>query len=700
MKRIVLFALMLVIAASCSVTEIDSIQGTTAPEITASYGDNGTRTILITDDEGVGTIWWKPADEINVFYETASAHYTSKNTENATTVSFSTTDILGSTESAQGGNWGIWGLYPYDENAVCDGESVTTTISALQKGVAETFDDDLFTSLAHSNSTTMTFYNVLGGIKFSLSRDDIKTITFKGNNNEDIAGKVKLKMDANDRPVAETINGQKIITLTPKEGTTFAKNTNYYLVMLPTVLSNGFTMTFETEDKVGTFEYTENPIEIKRSVFSKKENIDSYATFEDKDYKSIPFTISSIGSTSVALMKEGTPDDITLEYRKGYGKWRAYTIGSTISLANGEFVQFRAGEGGNEYFSKDPSSSPLSYHFFNSTGSGNISVSGNIMSLLDQKMESMSLKNDSFSFLFDNCEILTDASNLKLPATTLGAYCYYAMFHQCSSLQTAPELPATTLAESCYASMFSGCRSLQTAPELPATDLTYCCYEGMFSGCLKLQTAPELPATTLAEGCYASMFSGCSFQTAPELPATKLAKSCYSGMFSFATLETAPKLPATTLAEGCYRGMFRYAKLPAPELPATTLANSCYERMFYGCTSLQTAPELPATTLDTRCYESMFSYCTSLQTAPELPATNLDERCYGNMFSGCSSLQTAPALPATTLAPSCYSMMFYLSKIQTAPEILPATTLDARCYESMFYGCSSLQTHCLTLSRQ
>lgn len=279
MKKAFLFTAMLAIAASCTVSEIDSIKGTTAPEITASYENNGTKTTITTDEEGVGTIWWKPADEINVFYGTLSVHYTSKNKENATTVAFGTTDIIGSTESAQEN---IWGLYPYNEDAVCDGESVTTTIPAAQQAIAGSFDDDIFTSLAHSTSTVMTFYNVLGGIKFSLSRDDIQAITFKGNNNEDIAGKVKLEMDANGKPAAEVSEGEKTITLTPKEGTAFAKSTNYYLVMLPSVLSNGFTMTFETETAIGTFEYTTKSIEIKRSVFSKKENIDNYATFDAK----------------------------------------------------------------------------------------------------------------------------------------------------------------------------------------------------------------------------------------------------------------------------------------------------------------------------------------------------------------------------------------------------------------------------------
>lgn len=306
MKKVFLFAAMLAMAASCSVSEVDSIKETgkgIAPEITASYENNGTKTTITTNDEGVGTIWWKPADEINVFYGTTSTHYVSKNTENATTVAFGTTDIIGSTESAQEN---IWGLYPYNEDAVCDGESVTTTIPAAQQAIAGSFDDDLFTSLAHSTSTVMKFYNVLGGIKFSLSRDDIQSITFKGNNDEYIAGKVKLEMDANGKPEAEVIDGKKTITLTPKEGTAFIKNTNYYIVLLPTVLSEGFTMTFETESQIGTFEYTTKSIEIKRSVFSKKENIDNYATFDAKTPEqeyvdlglSVKWATCNLGATS------------------------------------------------------------------------------------------------------------------------------------------------------------------------------------------------------------------------------------------------------------------------------------------------------------------------------------------------------------------------------------------------------------------
>lgn len=289
MKRFIVFAAMLAIAASCNVSEMESEKVFVAPEFTASFADNGTKTTITTDEDGLGTIWWTPADEINIFFEMSSGEYlntryVSKNTANSTYTSFGRSDFVGGSDSGETLTSNIWALYPYDEDAECDGSSVTTTIPNVQYAVADAFDDDLFTSVARTLSSSICFHNVLGGIKFSLSRDDIQSITFKGNQFESLAGKAQISMDEDDTPVAKVYSGdgEETITLTPKEGTTFAKNTNYYIVMLPTLLVWGFTMTFETATQIGTFENKDYPIEIKRSVFRKKENIDNYATFVSK----------------------------------------------------------------------------------------------------------------------------------------------------------------------------------------------------------------------------------------------------------------------------------------------------------------------------------------------------------------------------------------------------------------------------------
>lgn len=240
---------------------------------------------------------------------------------------------------------------------------------------------------------------------------------------------------------------------------------------------------------------------------------------------------------------------------------------------------------------------------------------GNIMSLIygDNFENQTTLTNDyTFSNLFSNCDNLTSAENLVLPATTLANYCYNAMFNHCSGLTETPQLPATTLADYCYSLMFDGCESLETPPELPATTLAENCYYGMFRDCESLTTAPVLSSTTLAMGCYAVMFDGCS------------------------SLTVAPQLPATTLAERCYAAMFKdcVSLTVAPELPATTLTEYCYQQMFQGCASLRTAPELTASTLVRACYMSMFSDCQNLGYIKCL-ATNISAlQCtYGWLFN-------------------------------------------------------------------
>ena len=278
-KSIFSLAIFAILFVSCQTEKQDMIEdGIPAPEIIASVETNSTtRTLISVDEEGEGTIYWTPADQINIFYGTTSTLYTSQNTENATTAVFLTSAIIGSTESA---STNIWGLYPYDEDAVCNGTAVTTNLPDTQYGVPGTFDDDLYITLAHSTSNALKFFNVCGGIKFSLSREDITSVSFRGNNNEDLAGDITLTFE-NDLPKAAVVNGVKEVTLTPKAGQTFAKDVNYYLILLPGTLSGGFTMTFTTSNgAVGTFNYTANSITIKRSIFSKKAEIDTFATFE------------------------------------------------------------------------------------------------------------------------------------------------------------------------------------------------------------------------------------------------------------------------------------------------------------------------------------------------------------------------------------------------------------------------------------
>ena len=264
--------------AACTnepVTPIEQVESN-APIIYASQ-ELQVKSSITVDSEGVGTIYWSPEDDISIFYGASiPVLYTSTNLAPETTAAFTTSAIIGSTELA---STNIWGLYPHNPSAVCDGVSISTTLPSTQYGVSGTFDDDLFMTVAHSDDTNLHFYNVCGGIKFSLSRDDITAITFSGNNNEDIAGDITVSF-VDGLPSVSVDSGEKTITVTPKGGGTFASDTYYYIVILPQTLSEGFTMTFDTNTGyVGTFNYTASSIGIKRAVFSKKADIDTYAEF-------------------------------------------------------------------------------------------------------------------------------------------------------------------------------------------------------------------------------------------------------------------------------------------------------------------------------------------------------------------------------------------------------------------------------------
>lgn len=144
----------------------------------------------------------------------------------------------------------------------------------------------------------------------------------------------------------------------------------------------------------------------------------------------------------------------------------------------------------------------------------NIHVGGNIMSLLYGDLDFREYNTipsiDCFYTLFQGTDIY-DASELKLPATTLKTTCYAGMFASCEKMIYSPKvLPANELANSCYRVMFGGCTNLIKAPVLPAQNLAASCYSTMFYNCTSLEKAPLLPAKNLVDKCYLRMFEGCT----------------------------------------------------------------------------------------------------------------------------------------------------------------------------------------------
>lgn len=295
MKYIKLTALIAIVAAavSCAVSEpecseMNSAQDGRQVTLVATWGDPETRTERASD----GAVLWSPGDEISLFYGSGTeggSRFTSQNTEPARVVQFT-----GNISVITGGNevntedTYYWSVYPYNPTAYCNGTSITTVLPAAQVATPDTFADDLFPSVGRSLGLTMGFYNICGGLKFTVSEEGIRSVTLQGNNGEILAGTLTVAFDDTARPVVQNIGeGSEKITVSAPVGETFEVGRAYYIVLVPTVFEKGFTLTFKNADCEAVYN-REKATTIKRSGFGTLTTPDKDLVWQTSAYVNIP----------------------------------------------------------------------------------------------------------------------------------------------------------------------------------------------------------------------------------------------------------------------------------------------------------------------------------------------------------------------------------------------------------------------------
>lgn len=272
--------------------------------------ETGAKTVREVDK----SISWMPNERINIICGNDKAMFTSTNTERASIAAFSgqllVSTVIGATEGNDN-NAFIWGLYPYDENVESDGTYVTTTLPHAQTGVSGSFADELFLTLAKSQSFNLGFYSVCSGFKFSLTNSNITSITFAGNNNENLAGKARLTF-VDGVPSADVLEGQKTITLTPENGT-FETGVDYYFVFFPTTFENGFTVSFTKSNNTSGFFRYENSIAFRRNTFVNKANVDEGVVFSASEE---PIIFADANAKTVCVSAWDTNNDGEISFRE------------------------------------------------------------------------------------------------------------------------------------------------------------------------------------------------------------------------------------------------------------------------------------------------------------------------------------------------------------------------------------------------
>lgn len=295
---------------------------------------------------------------------------------------------------------------------------------------------------------------------------------------------------------------------------------------------------------------------------------------------------TSTGDSTISFNYKGGKGIANLYISKDEQDWQLWDY-STVNLADGEKLYM---------YGTDFQQASGSYSYF--IIEGNIKISGDLVALRDGLTEP---RGYDFSYLFQWCKGITDASQLNMPSK-VESYGLMEMFSGCSSLKYPPKMPKKKVDFYGCKGMFMNCTSLLEAPELPATSVGIDAYEFMFYGCTSLKQAPELPAIGLSTECYKGMFSGCTslVKAMDILPATYIAsKQAYANMFEGCTsLEVAPVLPAKEIYSDCYVNMFYGCKKLNYVKALFTNYISCCKNWLYGVSSAGTFVKNAAATWD------------------------------------------------------------------------------------------------------
>ncbi len=631
MKTRYIFLVIAALALSACVRNTEPFEPEGVQMTFTAYQEGSEMTRTTVQDGGT-QVYWEPSDEIKVFFNGSSGRFVSQNTENATVATFTGTlnVIVGATEGA-GYSTQTWGLYPYRADAVLDGKALVTTLPASQTGRAGSFAKNTSITVAQSNGYGLAFYNVCGGLRFSLTQEGIKRVTFQGNNGEAIAGKIKVAFADGIPAVQEVSESETVITLTAPGGGSFQTGQWYYISAIPGSLSEGYKMTFYKESESAKLT-SSSFVTFKRGIFGSLADAD-----EDLVFKT-------------AGGDEPNPDDV-IQFMDPIAKYAcvekfdtngdgevSYAEAAAATTFSGLFTNWKTVTEFDEiqYFTSVTSTQNV---FTGLTNLKHITIPDNITTL----------------GTFQNCSAL---DTVKLPATlaSLPTYC----FDGCTSLKSV-ELPAGITTIPNYA--FRNCSSLSTLP-VPTTLTSIGQYA--FSGCTVL-TGVELPTGLKTIGNYA--FQNCQTISSVDYPAslTSVGSYTYSGCIA---------LTAVTVGSGVSLGSNAFTGCTALTSAVLSSGVSVGQSAFSGCSALAsvTLPE-DMTSLPAGCFQN----CSGL-TSITWPSALIT--IGNNAFEGCRFVDNnyALQLPAsvTTIGNCAFGGLRHL--------VLPSTSAIAIASNSFAKG--------------
>lgn len=269
-KRFFRLLPILIIVESCSVEEALGPRGDSSMLHFAAFTEDepgNTKTIYNNHK-----ILWAPKDEINVFFEGHSARFVSDNEEPASNATFwGSLDGFPATSSGE-----FYAVYPYDVMNTMEDGNIILSLPSSQSAVENGFANHFFPSISKTSANGKFYFkNVCGGVSFSVKHEGINKVVFRGNNNETLAGDLKVGWEYSAPIIHNVQNGSKTIIICPPKGESFKVGTMYYLAAIPTELSKGYTLSFYNDDTLLGERSNDEAVSIKRSVWGRLKIADS-----------------------------------------------------------------------------------------------------------------------------------------------------------------------------------------------------------------------------------------------------------------------------------------------------------------------------------------------------------------------------------------------------------------------------------------
>ena len=210
-------------------------------DFTASFAD--TRTAL----DGKAVVW-NEEDCLTIFTQTAhNRKYQIKElSEDGRTATFGYVSFTGDNAEAITSNYAV---YPYDAEATLSGNTITTTLAAMQTYYGDVANIGYALMAAKSDNNDFSFVNASAVMRFKVSKiiPDVRTLeaiklTSAANN---IAGEVTIDFGSNSYKAVATANGVKEITLSDINTEITTDVQSFYVAMPATEFAkDDLTVTF------------------------------------------------------------------------------------------------------------------------------------------------------------------------------------------------------------------------------------------------------------------------------------------------------------------------------------------------------------------------------------------------------------------------------------------------------------------------